>query len=493
MSRIDRTRLIDDDGLLDSGGSRDVDSEVGLTGSSSSSHSDGALASLKSWWEDPQKRRWIVGGLVGVVLFLVSVGIAAVITREERKAPPVEFVISSSSSSTGGPAPPPYNPETPWLFSRLPSSVLPVHYDVLEVIDLDGFVYSGDVNITVSITRAVDHLILHAVNMSCSNVALTLADGSRLTPAAVWSHTQDFSFSNVYLVLNFTDFVQPQTAVLSIAFNAGLRAGYNGLFAFTYPTATGERQWGTSTQFEAVGARRAFPCFDEPALKATFSITIVNRPAWPTVLSNMPGQTVTRPDGWLQTAFARTPIMSTYLLAFSTTDYDYSEAIANCTSPVPTRVYAPRHLKRWTVIPVQIAASQMQHYCKYFAISYPLPKEDHIAINQNGNGAMENWGLITYGWNALLLNPDSYTVQQLEQVAVTVAHELAHQWFGNIVSRAEQAQHSHGPQRRRAALTSSSLLCPRAQVTAAWWSHLWLNEGFATSERCIAADALRVC
>ena len=361
--------------------------------------------------------------------------------------------VRTSSSSSSLPAPP-SNPEYPWLNYRLPSWVSPRHYDLDQVIDIDGQRYSGTVTIELDIDRFIDNLVLHSVGLTHSSINFTNEVGDAVPLVSWYYNANNYN----YLVLNFTERVPPQTSArLSIAYSGTLRtAPLSGLYLSTYRDGSSANlTYMASTQFESIGARRAFPCFDEPAKKATFSIAITTSPRYPTVLSNMPGSNTTLASGWTRTVFAQTPIMSTYLLAFVVTDYVYSEQITTCTTSdnysqnITTRVWALRSQFNSTIIPARIAAAQIAYYCRYFDVAYPLPKEDHIYIPAFSAGAMENWGLITYRDTALLWDPAVNTVAQLQRVSVVIAHELAHQWFGNL-------------------------------VTAAWWSNLWLNEGFAT-------------
>ena len=132
-------------------------------------------------------------------------------------------------------------------------------------------------------------------------------------------------------------------------------------------------------------------------------------------------------------------------VAFTVTDFGHTSAVSSCTRPITTRVFAPRHLVDWTNTTVHIGAAVIAHYCQYFEIDYPLPKEDHFVVPQFFYSAMENWGLIAYRFDALLLQPNAYTVAQLQRVAQVVAHELAHQWFGNLVTAAwwSESQPTH--------------------------------------------------
>ena len=375
MSRDQRASLLANDDLGSSAAYSDLGNGADRDQQSSST--------LSSWWRDPRKRLYIIGGSLTVLLFLIAIAIFAVMSRDKHVEPSDHH---SSSSSTGMPGPsssaapplPPYNPETPWLFPRLPNSTVPSHYQLLEAIDLQNMQFAGSVNITVSTTRPVDHIVLHARDLSCTDVRVVLDDQSVLSPAW-WYYAP-----NQYIVLNFSSMVPVQrAAVIHVAFNAPLRLGFlPGLHAVYYTNLSSTPVYLATTQFEPSDARRAFPCFDEPAMKATFDITIQTRQQWPTVLSNMPGSTTYMPDGWSQTVFETSPRMSTYTVAFTVSDYTYNDVTADCIDghTVLTRVFAPPFLINYTRIATQLAASMMTYYCQYFDVPYPLPKQDHIVV-----------------------------------------------------------------------------------------------------------------
>ena len=365
MSRDNRESLLSNDSLA---GSSDAAYPLPV----SDEHDDhdnsqlGTTGTFTNWWRHP-RRKLYVGLAAFVLLVLVAVIIDVAMTKHEP-----------SPDTPVGPLPPPDNPETPWLYPRLPSSVVPRHYALLEEIALAEFQFRGHVNISVNVTRPVDHIVLHALALTINEATLTLDNGTVLTPVAWQYPLYD------YLVLNFTERIPVQTAaVLRISFGAMLLTTYpyTGLYGASYQNSTGETVWMAVTQFAARDARRAFPCFDEPALKATFDLTIASQPQWPTVLSNMPAlQQSRRPaDGWLITTFDRSPVMSTYLLAFTVNDFAYTSAESRCDDrSVTTRVFAPPHLISWTNVSVQVGASIVAHYCDFFKAPYPLPKEDHI-------------------------------------------------------------------------------------------------------------------
>jgi aminopeptidase N len=217
-----------------------------------------------------------------------------------------------------------------------------------------------------------------------------------------------------------------------------------------------------STQFESCDARRAFPCFDEPNLKATFDFEI-EVPEDQVALSNMPvKETKKTKDGYNMVSFETTPIMSTYLLAWAVGDFEYVEDFTERRyngKQLPVRVYTTRGLKeqgRWAL---QHAGKIIDYFSEVFDIDYPLPKADLLAVHEFTHGAMENWGLVTYRTTAVLFDEKTSEPRYRNRVAYVVAHELAHQWFGNL-------------------------------VTMDWWDELWLNEGFATWVGWLATDYL---
>uniref|UniRef100_A0A2N9HA77 Aminopeptidase n=1 Tax=Fagus sylvatica TaxID=28930 RepID=A0A2N9HA77_FAGSY len=337
---------------------------------------------------------------------------------------------------------------------RLPKFADPKRYDLRLKPDLTDCKFAGSVAIDLHIVADTTFIVLNAAELSVDSASLSFTnpDSSSkvLEPSKI-----DLIEADEILVLEFSETLPIGIGILTIAFQGTLNDKMKGFYRSKYEH-NGEKKNMAVTQFEPADARRCFPCWDEPACKATFKITL-DVPSELIALSNMP-IVEEKVDGHLKTvSYQESPIMSTYLVAVVVGLFDYVED--HTSDGIKVRVYSQVGTANQGKFALDVAVKTLELYKEYFAVPYSLPKLDMIAIPDFAAGAMENYGLVTYRETALLFDEQHSAAANKQRVATVVAHELAHQWFGNL-------------------------------VTMEWWTHLWLNEGFATWVSYLATDSL---
>lgn len=336
---------------------------------------------------------------------------------------------------------------------RLPKFAVPKRYDINLKTDLVTCKFAGTVNIDVDIVADTKYIVLNAADLCIrsGSVQLKCQSSSKvLEPSEVELVQQD-----EILVLGFDEVLPIGVGVLTIGFEGTLSDSMKGFYRSAFDH-NGEKKNMAVTQFEPADARRCFPCWDEPAAKATFKITM-DVPSELVALSNMPVIEEKLNGDRKVVSFQETPIMSTYLVAVVVGLFDYVED--HTSDGTKVRVYCQVGKGNQGTFALKVAVKTLELYKEYFAVPYSLPKLDMVAIPDFAAGAMENYGLVTYRETALLYDYQHSAAANKQRVAIVVAHELAHQWFGNL-------------------------------VTMEWWTHLWLNEGFATWVSYLAVDRL---
>jgi aminopeptidase N len=389
----------------------------------------------------------------------------------DMRVPLLSFLVLCTGTPLFGAVEKPFNfYETP---GKLPKEVVPTEYSIRVVPDIDNFTFAGSETVKLNVRSPVRQLVLNALELKIQGASL---DGKDLLASAIRIDKE-----TELLTLTLPQELTAGDHSLTLRFTGKINQQGQGLFYMRYQEqGSGARKIMLGTQFEATDARRFFPCWDEPAFRARFQLTVVVPENWLAV-SNMPVERETLLNGrdgplgppgshsssgafgnralpgqkpTKQVRFAPTPLMSSYLNVFVAGELDLIESRAG---PTQIRVIATKGKAELGRYALEASAQILQYYNDYFGLPYPLPKLDQIAIPGGFGGAMENWGGITYFESALLFDPKNSSADTKQGIYEVLAHEMAHMWFGDL-------------------------------VTMGWWDNLWLNEGFASwmGSKCTA-------
>ncbi|XP_015667388.1 aminopeptidase N [Protobothrops mucrosquamatus] len=413
-------------------------------------------------------------GAVGLVLGLGAVAtiiaLSVVYSQEKQRADDLSNQIPSSTSvavtpgtaqattANGSVQTTTTKPLEPWDHFRLPKTLMPTFYTIslqpfLTEVGPNFYIFKGNSTVEFQCKQPTDLILIHSkkLNYTLQGAFLVSLMGiDDANPPAI--HNTWLEEKTEYLVVKLKGNLQQNKKYqLHAVFTGELADDLAGFYRSAYTEGTATKLLAT-TQMQAADARKAFPCFDEPAMKANFSITLIHLPGYE-ALSNMPikrTEAVTMPSGeiWTRTEFHPTLKMSTYLLGFIVSEFEKVSVTENNTL---IQIWGrPKAIREGQgAYALNVTGTILHFFEKEYRVPYPLTRLDQVALPDFNAGAMENWGLITYRESALLFDQEYSSIGNKERIVTVIAHEVAHQWFGNL-------------------------------VTLEWWNELWLNEGFAS-------------
>ena len=317
------------------------------------------------------------------------------------------------------------------------AGVIPINYELMFEPLFHNFTFNGEEIITLNLSRPTNSIKIDAAELS-------IKESHIIQGGKIISSESSLNEKNEKLTIKLAKKIKGK-AKLSIKFTGTLNDRLLGFYKSQYKDKKGKTKYLATTQFEAADARRAFPCWDEPAVKATFDVSLLVDKHLDAI-SNMPVISKKKTGTKILHKFGRTPIMSTYLLYLGVGEFEYLHGkLRN----IKIRIVTTKGNKNKGKLSLDFTKKFLGEYEKYFGIKYPLPKLDMIAIPDFAAGAMENWGAITFREAILLYDAKTSSTRTKQYIAEVISHEIAHQWFGNL-------------------------------VTMKWWNDLWLNESFAT-------------